>query len=196
MDKGFKYWFDNVFWYHYKGHLFAGIALIAVIAYAVYSMANRHDPDFMFALASQNPVHSMQTEIITARFEEWGYDAPGTALFLNENNPEVMIAWQLLMITMVDDDYAVFFVGESALDSFTDQIEGFLPMSEAGFPPAGIDPRMTEVPAEITDGIGLGPETYYALIKRPKTDGDGSVKPEDAEKTNKAKESLARLLGY
>jgi hypothetical protein len=195
LDKGFKYWFTNVFWYHYRAHLFAGLAAAAVIIYFVYSMLNKHVPDFMFALVSRNPVFDLHAEAVKTRFNERGYDTLGTALFLSEDNPEVMLAWQLLMITMVDDEYALFFVGESALDSFEEQFEGFLPMSEAGFPPSALDPRMTEIPGDrIAADMGLGSETYYALIKRPRAENNGTIKPENTARTDKAAECLAGLL--
>ncbi len=62
MNKGFKHWFINVYWYHYKWVTLVGIAVIIVLVSLIHSVVTRTEPDITVVLATESPMTQMTAE--------------------------------------------------------------------------------------------------------------------------------------
>jgi hypothetical protein len=200
-DNGFKYWFKNVFWYHYRPFVFIGIAVIAIVGFSIFqSVTNpRIKPDFMLAIISGMPVFSEQGEGLDNFFAEFGFNTSSTVIMLNDEisgmggNP--MMGWELLMVTLVNTENAMFIVGESMLGVFEEQYDAFFLMDELGLPAADFNPRLADVSeSAIIQDLMMVFEPMYALIRYPQQQRNGSISPEDTARTEKAVECLRILL--
>ena len=185
----FKYWFVNVFWYHYKIHTAAALFALVLIGTSVHSFATRHTPDFLFVLMSDEPVFQAQGEALAGMFgEETGADAVCTVLHMSGASEMSVYNHQLFAISLIDEQYALFIVGESALPLFPELADGFAAMSGLGLPHAVL-PELAPLEGSLfMREILLDQEPMYALLKRPGREGG-------SERFDKAAACLRALLG-
>ena len=175
-EKGFKYWFTNVFWYHYKAHCIVGLILLAFIAYFVYERATAPpEPDFMVAVVTGTPAHSvrMQTEGFRL-FGDMEVNTHISVLLLSESD---YVVWQQLMITLVNESYALYLMDDTGFAILSDQLEGFYDLEDFGIK-STFEPRIAEV---LLPDIG----PLYAMIRK---------QPENPARAEAAAECLIYLL--
>jgi hypothetical protein len=196
----FKYWFVNIYWYHYKLHTFVAAFILAVVAITVYSALTGSRPDFVFIVASEYPVYEEQGREL-AGF--WAENADGvtelsySVLFMSDNSEYAMTNWQLLTIALISEDHSLFIIGESLLPLMTDYRDEFYTFDELGLSPRD-GPEPAFIPLEgapLMDTLGFGHEPMYGLVKRPPYGRGGSVKPEDSARSALSAACLRALLG-
>ena len=195
--EGIKYWFTNIFWYHYRLHTFAAAFILLVIAVTVYSSITNVPADFLFIVASEQPVSDSQGEALSGFWEEHVDSITNlnyNVLYLGEGE-YVMTGWQQLQIGLISEDYGLFIVGESLTGMFYDTSDMFYTAEELGLP-SGPMPELIPL-----DGIPMMEELYfvfepmYALVKRPYYDRGGSVTPDSAARSEMAVDCVKALLG-
>lgn len=193
--KRFRYWFTNVYWYHYKlqtaGVLFAAL----VIGFTLYSVLTRVTPDVFLTLASTKPVSATQTGVLNGYFtEKSGGDLviADATLYLPDINTT---DWQLLSVSFVDTDRNLFIIGEGLRETFTHQTPIFVPAEEMGLPADPENPYMIPLSgSSLLPEIGLSEEPMFGLVRRPPEERDGTVEEKDAARFENAAQCLRWLL--
>lgn len=95
--KGFKYWFTNVFWFHYGKWTIAGIAAIAVIVFiSIESFSTKIKYDFQMAICLDGEIAYSETEQLLKTVE----DAVG------DLNGDGKIEIDIQIVDLADEEYA------------------------------------------------------------------------------------------
>jgi hypothetical protein len=200
-EKGFKYWWINVFIPHYKGQVIAITLIAGLIVYFVFSMVSgsSNSPDFMFSIVTRLPAYNEQGEGLEEFFWEQGYRTQSTVISLNEDMAAMIgnpaMSYELLMVNMINEDIAMFIIGESMLDYFEEQLDGFYLLEQLGLPAVAHNPYLTDLSnVSIMEDLWLNQEPMYGLIRIPRQQRNGLIKPEDTARIEKAVDSLRTLL--
>ncbi|MDR1692300.1 MAG: hypothetical protein LBR72_02990 [Oscillospiraceae bacterium] len=178
MLKKFRYWFVNVYWYHYRLHTAAVLFAAILTAFAIHSVVTRVVPDVNLTLASDKPIGSPQADLLTAYWNETrGIVAGSSTLYLSE---EEMLNWELLHVSFVDEERNLYIIGEGLREFFSQIPELFVPAAELGLP---ADPELPFlVPlagSPVMDRAGLSGEAMFGLIKNPKEGSEADAKRRD-----------------
>ncbi|MCL2704199.1 MAG: hypothetical protein FWE91_11425 [Defluviitaleaceae bacterium] len=197
-EQGFKYWFTNVYWYHYRAHTIVGLAIIVFAIYSVVSFvtSREEEVDFFFAIVTVMPAHHAQGEMLEEFFAEHGYRTKGNVMSLPGDGSD-MATWQLLMVTLVNEQYALYIVGESMLYYFGEQADGFWAIEELGLQASALSPMYADLSETLMlEGLMLNLEPMYALVRAPIIQRNGEFRQPDIERGLKAAEGIRLLLEY
>ncbi|MDR1669816.1 MAG: hypothetical protein LBR76_07655 [Oscillospiraceae bacterium] len=195
MLKKFRYWFVNIYWYHYRLHtaavLFAGL----LIAFCVYSMVTRVTPDVFLTLASDKPVGYSQSDMLNEYVNEkagGGLTMAGSALYLSESDT---MNWELLHVSFIDNERYLFIIGEGLRSFFAEQADLFTPAADMGLPADPEIPCLVPLTgAPYLAEAGLDGEPMFGLVKRPAVQKDGLPAPEEKTRQELAAQYLRFLL--
>lgn len=198
MFAKFKYWFVNVYWYHYRIHTAVTVFVLVLAGFFIHAVVTRVDPDFMFIVASEEPVIETQGLALADFFAEnidVETELQYSVMYLNGYDDYTAANWQLLSVALVDAQYSLFIIGESMLPTFAEQLDGFYTMEELGLP-SGPYPELAPL-----DGVSLmaelsfSYEPMYALVKRPYPDRDSAAEDKNRIRSEKSVACLKALLG-
>ncbi|MDR0325383.1 MAG: hypothetical protein LBI19_04715 [Oscillospiraceae bacterium] len=197
--RGILYWLTNVFWYHYRVHTIVVAFAVLVAAFSIYSAVTREETDFVFIVASEQPVSDMQGEALSGFWAEHvdsvtnlGY----SVLYLGEISEQTMAGWQLFQIGMIGEEYSLFIIGESMIGALEENIMIFYTAEELGLPSAGPLPELIPLAGvSVMEELYFTFEPMYALVKRPYYDRGGSFTPDTVARSEMARDCVKALLG-
>jgi hypothetical protein len=190
----FKYWFVNIFWYHYKPHTIITASVAAVFLFIILTARGTEKPDFVFAIVSDQYRYDVQGQVLAAFLEDRVDDI--TSL---RSDPGA--EGHLMLLALTDREYTLFILGESLARRLSDHFSLFYEMEELGFPTG--DPYPETLPLDgaalmktlgLPEHLPLTLEPMFALIKRAPLEKDGFVSPESAARTDLTVECLRVLL--
>ena len=190
-EKGFKHWFENVFWYHYKWWFLLGVFIIALIVFISLESSRNEHYDLTAVFVQDNDITQEQAMTVLDAISESVGDLDGNGkILLNyaSINPGEATSGSVgasmqdrLLLYMTDEDYCLFFLtadqAESycALGYFEDRL------SDYGIETAQDDPfRVYVSDTDAFAAAGLRDGDYYALIIDWTTVGKGSQENTDA----------------
>lgn len=138
----FKYWFTNVYWFHYQLHTFAVLIGIALIASIVVSIVNKVEPDVVVVVVTNAPLDSVAGGTLTTELEELVRQKTGktkvsvelSLVSLDDSMPQVAVANRMLFPTHFSRDDTLLFILEDSVIEESLQDEGlFQNLSKYGF---------------------------------------------------------------
>lgn len=197
-DKGARYWFTNVYWYHYRLHTAAAAFIIAVVWFSVHSVVTSVKPDFVFYIISEQPVFDSQGQELAAFFTEKVEDVTHLSyniLYMDETSEYAVANWQLYTIGLISDEHSLFIIGESLTGPLADDLSVFHTAEELGFSAGPLPAAIPLSGIEMMEDLFFIYEPMYAMVKRPPRQRDGSVRTEDLERRDLAVACLQALLG-
>ena len=173
QKKGFKYWYENVFKYHYGKYAIVILILAVAVGYAVFeSVKNKVSYDFNMAIVS--PL-SIPYEAVS-ELEQLVYDTVGDINGDGEVNINLQIIDQLdtgygkLGVVMAQEEYVLFLMDDNNSAIYK---SNFNDLSDYGIQPdrhissrvyVGDTPLMKRINPYIT---------FYACLADWTTDGKG-----------------------
>lgn len=106
------------FWYHYKWHTIAFIAVTVVLSVLIAQMVKKNDPDYFIIFATQNYVPSTATDKIKAELETYGRDIDGDgkvevmfdSIWFANNDHQTGMANQMKFVAHLSAVDSVFFI--------------------------------------------------------------------------------------
>ena len=183
----FRFWFSNVFWYHYKWRLIIGAAVLATVGFFVRDMLVQTTPDFQFVVASDSFVSndsiSELTGIASDVFSGFGSgasaDCLGHGLHTSVEGQFGMAALTRLATLIVDDSISFYIFDAYLLEAFFDEPSVFYDLEGLGFNVVPGKPWLADVSGSpLLDRIGLSGVTSYAVIQRPHNEQTVSRAPD------------------
>ena len=169
---GFKHWFVNVFWYHYKWPVLAGVVVLGIIAFITWDSLRQVRYDVTVVIATDYSVQEEDLEALDAVLKPVVPDLDGNgkvnicyALLYLGNTELGRQNEERMYLYMSQEDVALYLMSENVSDAFTNPILEYFtdPVSEYGLEP---DP-MNEVRVDLTDSKTLadcGMEKIYLSL--------------------------------
>jgi hypothetical protein len=195
-EKGFKYWFTNVFWYHYRPHVIVAAAVIIVAIFLIVdARSGPEGPEFNFAIITGQPAFPLQGIFLEEMLEPKGFNTSSLVLsFADGVDP---MTYQQLLIVFVDDQYALILVGASMLGSFEESFDAFYSMGDFGLPESDFNPRLLDLTGTaLMDTLFLNNEPMFGMIKLPPRERNGQASPASIARAERAAEVLRAMLEY
>jgi len=195
-EHGFKYWFTNVLWYHYRIPIYVAAGIIALLVVMRIMDGDPLEMDFHIAVITAHPAFSVQGDMLGELLEQRGIQTHNLVLSLSGGEMDYM-TFQQMLVVFVDHQYSLMITGASMLGSFADNLDAFYPMEDLGLPPSDIHPNildLTDTP--IIDYLFLNSEPMYALIKLPERQRNGTIRPENIARAEKSAAALRYMLEY
>lgn len=190
-EKGFKHWFENVFWYHYKWWFLCGVFVIALIVFIALESSRNVDYDMTVVFVQENDITQDQAKTVLDAIAESVGDLDGNGeITLNyaSINPGEATTGSVgasmqdrLLLYMTDEDYCLFFLTAAQAESYC--ALGYFEdaLSDYGIETEKDDPLrvyVSDTNAFVSAGLQDG--DYYALIIDWTTVGKGSQANTDA----------------
>ena len=169
---GFKYWFVNVFWFHYKWPVLAGVVVLGIIAFITFDSLRQERYDTTVVIATEYSVQEEDLKALDAVLKPVVPDLDGNGrvnicyAILYVGNTELGRQNQERMyLYMTREDVALYLMSGDVSDAYTDpQLEYFTDeVAQYGLEPDPGNP----VRADLTDSRTLaacGMETIYLSI--------------------------------
>ena len=169
---GFKHWFVNVFWYHYKWPVLAGVVVLGIIAFITWDSLRQVRYDVTVVIATDYSVQEEDLEALDAVLKPVVPDLDGNgkvnicyALLYLGNTELGRQNEERMYLYMSQEDVALYLMSENVSDAFTNPILEYFtdPVSEYGLEP---DPA-NEVRVDLTDSKTLadcGMEKIYLSL--------------------------------
>lgn len=138
----FKYWFTNVYWFHYKLHTFAVLIGITLIVSIVLSIINKTELDVAVIVVTNSPLDSVCGGTVTTELEELvkqktGKDKVSVELSLvsfDDSMAEVSVANRMLFPThFTRDDTLLFILEDTVIEESLQDQDLFQNLSQYGF---------------------------------------------------------------
>jgi hypothetical protein len=178
--RGFKFWFINIYWYHFRAHTVIAAVIAVIAAVSVYSVLSKEKYDFFFVIASAQPVIVEQGEMLA---EFWEEKVPGinrissSVLHMGEYSELAAVNAQMLMITLISEEHRLFIIGESMIGWYAESMELFMTAGEMGLPGGGPLPQLVPLHgAPVMEEYGFVFEPMFALVRRSEP-GSGLSEP-------------------
>lgn len=197
----FKYWFINVFWYHYKKMVLIGLSAILVLVFLIYSTLTQSKADLNYLFISRlpssdevmNPLTDMLKESVGDINEDGKLEYHCTVI--NPENGQTDIVE--LQVFILDESSRLYIVGESAFDTMADIMTADFgeDLSAHGFttvPEKSYLVDLSEAP--LLESLGLNDELMYAIICRLSPDESKDENIQQAQKA--AIECLRSILEW
>lgn len=185
---GFRHWFVNVFWYHYKWPLLVAVVILGIVTFITVDSLRRERYDTTVVIATDYHVDetmlSALDDVLTDVVED--IDGNGTVniayavLYVDENNEVGRQNQERMYLYMTQEDVALYLMSGDVSDAYTHpQLEYFTDPVETYDLPA--DP-VNEVRVDLTANelmLKCGLEDMY-LSFMDYTTVSGSNEAEDA----------------
>lgn len=200
--KSFKYWFENIFWFHYRWVFLGVVFVIALIVFISIESSGGESYDMTLVFAQEGEIAESQArKVMDAVSESIGdldgdgkvklnYVSIDLGAVANTNGRTVSLG-ERLMLYMVDEDYPLYFINGDTSESycamgyFDDELANY------GIETGEDDPyRVYVSDSDVFVDAGLQEKGYYALIIDWTTVGRGK-----RERTDAAVAAIKTLLG-
>ena len=179
-EKGFAYWFTNVFWYHY-GKIAIVVVVLAIIAvWLTVDALHKEKYDLNLVVAANGPVADANAEALHAALMKEAVDVNGDGKILiniqtiDLSDPENLEGNQhRLMLYLALPEYTLFLLDEDRSSLFCGKEDTFQPLANYGIrtdDPTGLRIYVGDKPL-MRD---LGGFAYYASISDWTVSGKGS----------------------
>ena len=185
---GFRQWFVNVFWFHYKWPLLVAVAVLGIVTFITVDSLSRERFDTTIVIATDYYVDEEMLaaldDVLTEVVED--IDGNGTVniayalLYVDENNEVGRQNQERMYLYMTQEDVALYLMSSDVSEAYTHpQLEYFTdPVANYGLE---ADPY-SEVRVDLTENellISCGLEDIYLSIM-DYTTVSGSNEAEDA----------------
>ena len=121
IDK-FKYWFTNIFWFHYRLHTIAVIIGAAAVISVIASFASNREPDFIVAAVTYAPLSYEETDFVrdglAGHIGDLNGDGAQTAeflqIFLGAEDPQMEIVMRTMLVTQPQRGIILLYIFDEA----------------------------------------------------------------------------------
>lgn len=172
MLRRLKYWFTNVFWYHYRIHTIVVLAVTALVTMFVYDILTVVTPDFTYVFASVNLARDQDLDKISDTFAKRIGDVNndkkeyvnGMSIYLGD--PTDATGIQRLGVYMADEDISVFIV-DPAMRNYWEDTRILLDVSQYGIKTAEDNKYLADVSDSpmFSQAIRDGGKHYAIVMK-------------------------------
>jgi hypothetical protein len=180
-DRGFRYWFQNHFWFHYRLPAIAGVVGAVLLGFFLYDAATSVRPDFSYAVAGDGYTEAELLEGFTALCAEAAGDLNGDGqteilpqVLIMDDSEYGMANRQKFAVLMVDDEVLLYILDEPAAAQMREQAEAFVDLSAYSLPAEPDAPFLLRVDGYPAFQDALAPGPHYALVRRV-SDGQQDV---------------------
>ena len=193
--KGFRYWFTNVFWYHYGKISILVLFLLVTAVWFTVEALHKAEYDLNVAVVLEHPVAREDLEALYTLFAEAAGDVNGDRKTLvnivpvnlgDEENPEGTRYQMMLYLSL--PEYTVFLMDERESALFAGQEDTFQELSNYGIATGDETGRRVLVENKAVLAP-LGEEPVYACLADWTVDGKG-----DPAMTEAAVRAIRALL--
>ena len=195
-EKGFAYWFTNVFWYHYGKIAIIVLILVIIAVWLTVDALHKEEYDLNMVVAANGPVSDAGTEELRAALEKviGDVNGDGKALInlqtIDLADPENLEGNQYrLLLYLSLPEFTLFVLDEDRSTLFCGKEDTFQPLENYGVE--------TEDPTGLRVYVGdkpllknLGGFSYYASLADWTVSGKG-----DPAMTKAAVKALNAILG-
>lgn len=195
-EKGFAYWFTNVFWYHYGKIAIIVLILVIIAVWLTVDALHKEEYDLNMVVAANGPVSDAGTEELRAALEKviGDVNGDGKALIniqtIDLADPENLEGNQYrLLLYLSLPEFTLFVLDEDRSTLFCGKEDTFQPLANYGVE--------TEDPTGLRIYVGdkpllknLGGFSYYASLADWTVSGKG-----DPAMTKAAVKALNAILG-
>lgn len=137
---GFRHWFPNTFWYHYKWVVIVGIVAATVLIYTTVDAIRTPKYDAKIAVIATRNIPQEQMEGVREIFADSLGDVDGDGkvniLFRTANLSDGEYAEQyreVFYTSLGDEDYVIYFLDEATSALYASEQMGYFdPLSEFG----------------------------------------------------------------
>lgn len=194
-NKGFRYWFKNIFWYHYGKLSLLVLFLVVTAVWLTVDALRKPSYDLNVAVAMDFAIARSDTDELAALFGAAAGDVNGdgkvlvnimTVNLMDEENPESGMYQLLLYMSL--PEYAVFLLDEKTSARYAEKDESFQPLADYGIGTDDQTGRRVWVGNKAVLRSWCG-EDCYACLADWTVDGKGS-----REATEAAVRALQALL--
>lgn len=132
---GFKHWFVNVFWYHYRWPMLACVVVLGIIAFITVDSLRRERYDTTVVIATDYYVDESKLSALNEVLEPVVEDIDGNGqvnisyvcLYADPNNEVGRQNQERMYLYMTQEDVAMYLMSENISDGFTNpQLEYFV----------------------------------------------------------------------
>lgn len=132
---GFKHWFVNVFWYHYRWPMLVGVVILGIIAFITVDSLRRERYDTTVVIATDYYVDESKLDALNEVLEPVVEDIDGNGqvnisyvvLYADPNNEVGRQNQERMYLYMTQEDVAMYLMSENISDGFTNpQLEYFV----------------------------------------------------------------------
>ncbi len=201
-EKGFKSWFENVFWYHYKWWFLGAVFFIALVVFIAVEAAGNEQYDMTVIFAQNGGITEEQARTVLDAVSESIGDLNGDGeIKLNyasvdltmedgSKGEQKVTMQDRLILYMTDEECALFFIEKDTSAAYCSMGYFEDKLSNYGITAPEDDPyRVYVSDTRVFSDAGLSEGEYYAQIIDWTTVGKGSI-----ERTNAAVDSIKTLL--
>lgn len=195
-EKGFSYWFTNVFWYHYGKIAIVVLILVIIAVWLTVDALHKEEYDLNMVVAANGPVADAGAEELRAALEKAIGDVNGDGKSLiniqtiDLADPENLEGNQYrLLLYLSLPEFTLFVLDEDRSTLFCGKEDTFQPLANYGVE--------TEDPTGLRVYVGdrpllknLGGFSYYASLSDWTVSGKG-----DPAMTRAAVTALNTILG-
>ena len=183
----FRYWFDNVFWYHYKWAFLGGIAALVLIAFFVSDMLSQTKYDFQYVVASVSYVDGDSLHELNSAASEAFRDADsgrpaaslGHAIFLGGDGEMNMAAFTKMAAFLVDDSIKFYIFDAELQEGYFGEDVGYADLEKLGYLTVEGTPWLADVSGSpLLERAGLGGVTCYAAVRLTKNANEETPAPD------------------
>lgn len=144
IDK-IKYWFTNVFWFHYRFHTIAVLGGLVILAAVIQSCVTNRDPDFTVAVVTYMPLTYNETEKLREELAGHIGDINGdgieTAEFLHLNfgasDPQIEASMRMMVAAQAQRNSILLFIFDG---DTLEELRELMPFADlSGYFPGGGD---------------------------------------------------------
>ncbi len=195
-EKGFLYWFTNVFWYHYGKIAIVVLAVVIIAVWLTVDALHKEEYDLNMVVAANGPVSDAGAEELRSALSKVIGDVNGDGKSLiniqtiDLSDPENLEGNQYrLLLYLSLPEFTLFVLDEDRSTLFCSKEETFQPLENYGVE--------TEDPTGLRVYVGdkpllknLGGFSYYASLADWTVSGKG-----DPAMTRAAVKALNAILG-
>ena len=141
---GFRHWFVNVFWYHYKWPLLAAVLVLGIIAFITWDSLRQIRYDVTVVIATDYSVQEEGLEALDAVLKPVVPDLDGNgkvnicyALLYLGNTELGRQNEERMYLYMTEEDVGLYLMSENVSDAFTNPMLEYFTDSVAGY---GLEP--------------------------------------------------------
>lgn len=187
----FKYWFVNVYWYHYRIHALVLLAAGGLLALFISDMITRVDPDFAFIVASERFISDEKGDYLAAVFAEGSTDCDGDGKILLQpivmtldDTEAGMAMMQKLAASYARLECSLYIVGTS-LFAYVEEPSAFIDLAALGIRTLPGKPWLADLGgSSLMAGAGLDGEPMTAAVRVTPLQKNGE--PDPAWESNRA----------
>lgn len=184
--KGFKYWFKNVFWFHYGKLAIIGVLALAAVIWLTVDALRKEDYDLNVAIITEDGLAQSDTKRLADLLGEAAGDVNGdgktmvnivTVNLGDRENLETSQYQMLLYMTL--PEYTIFMMNEHYSAIYGQKDGTFQPLADYGIEtddqiPTRLDLSNKAILQE------MGEREYYVSLSDWTVDGKGSREMTDA----------------